>query len=64
MGHQLFEFANRKGAYYEELAEHHLKSREPKKAKELLLGAVQWYRKGGNEEKAKECQQKADSIKL
>ncbi|MHA1403109.1 MAG: hypothetical protein ACTSSI_05045 [Candidatus Helarchaeota archaeon] len=64
MGHQLFEFANKKGAYYEELAEHHLKSKEPKKAKRLLLGAVEWYKKGGNEEKARVCQEKADAIQI
>ncbi|NVM27566.1 MAG: hypothetical protein HWN65_01880 [Candidatus Helarchaeota archaeon] len=62
MSKQLIEFANKKGDYYCELAEEHLRSREPKKAKSLLLSAVEWYKKGGNEEKANITRQKADEI--
>ncbi len=62
MSKQLIEFANKKGDYYCELAEEHLRSREPGKAKSLLLSAVEWYKKAGNEEKASATQQKADEI--
>lgn len=62
MSKQLIEFANKKGDYYCELAEEHLRSREPKKAKSLLLSAVEWFKKAGNEEKANITQQKADEI--
>lgn len=64
MSKQLIAFANKKGDYYCELAEEHLRSREPEKAKSLLLSAVGWYEKGQNEEKAKMAQQKADEIKV
>lgn len=64
MGHQLFEFALKKGNYYVELAESHLKSREPEIAKELLSKAVQWFKKGGDEAKAKEVQERADAIEI
>ncbi len=63
MSKQLVEFAEKKGDYYSELAKEHLRSREPKKAKSLLLSAVDWYKKAGNEVKAKEAQQKAEAIK-
>ncbi|MHA1264133.1 MAG: hypothetical protein ACTSRS_02760 [Candidatus Helarchaeota archaeon] len=62
MSKQLIDFANKKGDYYCELAEEHLRSREPKKAKSLLLSAVEWYKKAGNEEKAKIAKEKADKI--
>ena len=62
MSKQLIEFANKKGDYYCELSAEHLRSREPKKAKSLLLSAVEWYKKAGNEEKAATTQQKADEI--
>ena len=62
MSKQLIEFAEKKGDYYCELAEEHLRSREPEKAKSLLLSAIDWYKKAGNEEKANNAQQKADSI--
>ena len=64
MSKQLIEFAVKKGDYYCELAEEHLRSREPKKAKSLLLSAVEWYKKGQDEEKANMAQQKADEIKV
>lgn len=63
MSKQLFVFAEKKGDYYSELATEHLRSREPKKAKSLLLSAVDWYKKAGNEEKARDAQQRADAIK-
>jgi len=59
---QLIQFAEKKGDYYCELAEEHLRSQEPKKAKSLLLSAVDWYKKAGNEEKAANAQNKADAI--
>jgi len=59
---QLIEFAEKKGDYYCNLAKEHLRSREPKKAKSLLLSAVDWYRKAGNEEKAQDAQGQADAI--
>jgi hypothetical protein len=62
MSKQLIQFANKKGDYYCELAEEHLRSREPDKAKSLLLSAVEWYKKAGNEEKANAAQEKADGI--
>jgi hypothetical protein len=62
MSKQLIEFAEKKGDYYVELAGEHLRSREPKKAKSLLLSAVEWYKKAGNEGKAATAQQKADTI--
>ncbi|MHA1649167.1 MAG: hypothetical protein ACTSYB_03150 [Candidatus Helarchaeota archaeon] len=64
MSKQLIEFANKKGDYYVELAEEHLRSREPKKAKSLLLSAVEWYKKAGNEEKANETKKRADEIEI
>lgn len=63
MSKQLVEFAEKKGDYYSELAKEHLRSREPEKAKSLLLSAVGWYKKAGNEAKAQEAQKKADEIK-
>ncbi|MHA1132198.1 MAG: hypothetical protein ACTSQI_10095 [Candidatus Helarchaeota archaeon] len=62
MSKQLIQFAEKKGDYYCELAEEHLRSQEPKKAKSLLLSAVDWYKKAGNEEKAANAQNKADAI--
>ncbi|TFG05842.1 MAG: hypothetical protein EU536_00420 [Promethearchaeota archaeon] len=62
MSKQLIEFANKKGDYYCELAEEHMRSREPNKAKSLLLSAVEWYNKAGNGEKAQMAQKKADAI--
>ena len=61
-GHQLFDFAIKKGNYYVELAESHLKSNEPKKAKELLLQAAEWFKKGGDEEMSNLCKQKAAEL--
>ena len=61
---QWIEYANKKGDYYCELAEEHLRSREPKKAKSLLLSAIEWYKKAGNQEKIDETQQKVDSIEV
>ena len=45
-----------------ELAESHLKSNEPKKAKELLLQAAGWFEKGGDSEMATLCKQKAATL--
>ncbi|MFX1294773.1 MAG: hypothetical protein ACFFD2_07965 [Promethearchaeota archaeon] len=64
MSKQLIEFAEKKGDYYVELAEEHLRSREPQKARSLLLSAIDWYKKAGNEEKANMVQQKVDSIEI
>jgi len=64
MSKQLVQFAEKKGDYYSELATEHLRSREPKKAKSLLLSAVDWYKKAGNEAKAKDAQQRAEAIKV
>jgi hypothetical protein len=64
MSKQLVQFAEKKGDYYSELATEHLRSREPKKAKSLLLSAVDWYKKAGNEGKAKDAQQRADAINV
>jgi len=60
--HQLFEFALKKGEYYVELSESHLKSNEPKKAKELLMQAATWFDKGGDAEMAGLCRKKADTL--
>lgn len=59
---QLIEYAERKAYYYVELAESHLKSREPEKAKQLLLSAVIWFRKAGLNEKADEVEERANSL--
>lgn len=59
---QWLNYAEKKGDYYVNLAEEHLRSREPEKAKSLLLSAVGWYKKAGNEEKANQTQQRADKI--
>ena len=60
--HQLFAFALKKGEYYVELSESHLKSNEPKKAKELLIQAATWFDKGGDAEMAQLCRNKADTL--
>ena len=60
--HQLFAFALKKGEYYVELAESHLKSNEPKKAKELLMQAATWFEKGGDPEMAKLCREMAAKL--
>ena len=59
---QLIEYAERKANYYIELAESHLKSREPEKAKQLLLSAVDWFKKAGLNEKANEVKERANKL--
>ena len=59
---QLIEYAERKADYYVELAESHLKSREPEKAKRLLLSAAEWYEKANLTEKANEVKERANSL--
>ncbi|MHA1378726.1 MAG: hypothetical protein ACTSRG_10125 [Candidatus Helarchaeota archaeon] len=59
---QLMEYAVRKAEYHIELAESHIKSREPKKAKQLLLSAAAWFEKGGLIEKANEVRKRAAEL--
>ncbi|MHA1298555.1 MAG: hypothetical protein ACTSO9_03830 [Candidatus Helarchaeota archaeon] len=59
---QLMEYAVRKAEYYIELAESHIKSREPEKAKQLLLSAADWYVKAGLTDKATDVRNRASSL--
>ena len=59
---QLIKYAEKKAEYHIELAESHLKSREPEKAKQLFLSAAEWYNKAGLTEKANEVKQRANSL--
>ncbi|MFX0135890.1 MAG: hypothetical protein ACFFDN_19770 [Candidatus Hodarchaeota archaeon] len=59
---QLIEYAERKAKYHIELAESHIKSREPEIAKKLLLSAAEWYRKAGLNDKAAEVEERAKSL--
>ncbi|MGQ9720005.1 MAG: hypothetical protein ACUVXA_01640 [Candidatus Jordarchaeum sp.] len=59
---QLIKFLAKKGDYYVELAQQHLHDNEPKKAKELLEGAITFYAKAGLKDKIEETRKKIEQI--
>ena len=44
---QWMEYAEKKGDYLCELADEHIRCKEPDKAKDLLGKAIGWYKKAG-----------------
>ncbi|MHA1229752.1 MAG: hypothetical protein ACTSRP_05695 [Candidatus Helarchaeota archaeon] len=59
---QWLEYAKKKGDYLCELADEHIRCREPEKAKQLLNQAIGWYKKAGLEDKIEWVKNKIKEI--